>query len=1350
MADAHRCPNCGFERPANATGDLCPQCLIRQATAGEASVPPEVDATNEPGAKGSGQSPRPTEADPQATGTYSPGPVAYTMQNPETATGDWSDRPTDPNATTGDPSAPRDLPRGATVRYFGDYEIQKELGRGGMGVVYKARQVSLNRPVALKMIKAGVLADDDELRRFQNEAEAVALLDHAGIVPVYEVGDREGQRYFSMKLVEGGNLGERLASFKANPRAAATLLAETAEAVHHAHMRGILHRDLKPANILVDAEGHPHVTDFGLAKRVEADVEMTASGAILGTPAYMSPEQANGRRGSITTATDVYGLGAILYAMLTGKSPFGGASVMETLDAVRTRPPEPPTKLNGSTPRDLDTICLKCLEKDPRRRYASAHELASDLNNWLDSRPITARRVGSAERAWLWCKRKPAVAALTAAVVLAAVCGTGAVIVVQARANRDLLASNTKLDEQRVRAEDNETQAIDAVKKFGDAVTDEAELKSSPALDGLRKRLLKEPLAFFSSLRGRLQADRDTRPESLARLARASYDLGRLTNEIGNKEDALVAVREASAIQWRLADANPTVTRWQSDLAESHNSIGVLLNATGQSTEALKAYESALAIFQKLADANPTVTDLLRNLAVSHNNIANLLSATGQSTEALKAFQSALAIERKLADANPTVTMFQSDLAFSHNNIGILLCNTGQPAEALKAFQSALLIQQRLADANPTINECQRDLAVSHNNIANLLSNAGQPAEALKAFRSALEINQKLTDANPTVTGFLRNLAASHCNIGILLNATGQSAEALNAFQSALEIQRKLADANPTVTPFQSDLAVTHNSIGNLLSATGQSAEALKAYEAALAIRRRLADANPHLTPFQIDLAASHNNIGLLLSATGQPAEALKAHQSALAIQQKLADANPTITQFQRDLAVSYDNVGLLLSATGRPAGALKAHQSALAIFQKLADVNPTITDFLRSLAATHNSIGNLMSTTGQPAEALKSYQSALAIRRKLADANPTVTRFQSDLASTHFSIGNLLSATGQPTEALKAHEAALAIQQVLADANPTATSFQHDLADSHDNIGLLLSVTGRPVETLKAHEAALAIRQKLAREHPESPDFASRLGGSLNNLALLDLNAKRFEEARVRLQEAVEWQRKALAANPANPVYRQFLTNHWSNLILAARGLGDSEGVAEAEREQAKLRDSDPALLALDARLSAIVRGDQQPSDNRERLQLSQRAYDKALHSAAAKLWADALDADPKLAQDRRAQHRYNAACAAALAGSGQAKDNPAPDDKAKAKLREQSREWLQAELALWSKYVEAGPPQARPVIVQTLQHWQKDTDLAGIREPKALDALPEAEREGFRALWASVEALRNKAEGP
>ena len=320
------------------------------------------------------------------------------------------------------------LPRGATVRYFGDYEIREVLGRGGMGVVYEARQVSLNRPVALKMIRAGVLAGDDELRRFQNEAEAVALLDHPGIVPVYEFGEHEGQKYFSMKLVLGSSLAERLATYKDDPKAGALLLVEAADAVHHAHTRGILHRDLKPANILIDAGGHGHVTDFGLAKRVAADAEMTASGAILGTPAYMAPEQAVGRRGAITTATDVYGLGSVLYALLTGQAPFASDSVVDTLTMVKEKPPDPPRKLNARVPRDLEVICLKCLEKDPRRRYTSAQAVAEDLRAWLESRPILARPASPLEKAIKWARRRPAIAALSALVVLVSLIGMGGIL----------------------------------------------------------------------------------------------------------------------------------------------------------------------------------------------------------------------------------------------------------------------------------------------------------------------------------------------------------------------------------------------------------------------------------------------------------------------------------------------------------------------------------------------------------------------------------------------------------------------------------------------------------------------------------------------------------------------------------------------------------------------------------------------------------------------------------------------------------------------------------------------------------------------------------------------------------
>ncbi len=355
-----------------------------------------------------GPDPR-VSTDPTVDGTGKDGP---TLDAPET---DKQSRigPAKRGSPAGRPGGP-DL---------AGYEILEELGRGGMGIVYKARQSALNRMVALKIIRSAEFASDAELIRFQNEAEAVAHLDHPHIVPIYEVGHSSGRRFFSMKLVAGRSLDRKLGDFAADFRAAARLVATIAGAIDHAHQRGILHRDLKPANILVDGQGEPHVTDFGLARRIDTGSDLTHSGYPVGTPSYMSPEQARGDKGSLTTATDVYGLGSILYALLTGNAPFVGSSLAETLDKVRAAAPEPPTRLNARVPRDLEIICLKCLEKDPQRRYASARLLADDLNRWLGGKPIEARPVGSATRAWMWCRRNPLPAGLAALCVLAIVVG---------------------------------------------------------------------------------------------------------------------------------------------------------------------------------------------------------------------------------------------------------------------------------------------------------------------------------------------------------------------------------------------------------------------------------------------------------------------------------------------------------------------------------------------------------------------------------------------------------------------------------------------------------------------------------------------------------------------------------------------------------------------------------------------------------------------------------------------------------------------------------------------------------------------------------------------------------------
>ena len=307
---------------------------------------------------------------------------------------------------------------------FGDYELLEEIGRGGQGVVYRARQKSLNRTVALKVIGLGQWAAKAHLKRFRLEAEAAASLDHPCIVPIHEVGEREGCCYFSMNLVEGDQLDEVVRREPMPLRRAAELIAKLARTVHYAHEHGILHRDIKPGNVLLDARGEPHLTDFGLARLVETESTVTRTLEVLGTPSYMAPEQAVGNNAGVSSATDVYGLGAVLYQLLTGHAPFAGGTTFETVRLVLDTEPRQPRLWNPKIDRDLATICLKCLEKDPERRYSSALALAEDLEHWLKHEPIRARRIGVFTRGKKWVKRNPTTALLVASLVaLAAAVG---------------------------------------------------------------------------------------------------------------------------------------------------------------------------------------------------------------------------------------------------------------------------------------------------------------------------------------------------------------------------------------------------------------------------------------------------------------------------------------------------------------------------------------------------------------------------------------------------------------------------------------------------------------------------------------------------------------------------------------------------------------------------------------------------------------------------------------------------------------------------------------------------------------------------------------------------------------
>jgi tetratricopeptide (TPR) repeat protein len=689
------------------------------------------------------------------------------------------------------------LPPGAAIRYFGDYEILHELGRGGMGVVYRARQVSLNRPVALKMIRAGLLAGDGELRRFRNEAAAVALLDHPSIVQVYEVGEHDGQNYFSMKLVEGHNLADCLGVYAADPRAAAALLAEAADAVHHAHVRGILHRDLKPANILVDAQGRPHVTDFGLAKRLGEVEGLTLSGAILGTPSYMAPEQAAGRRGSVTTATDVYGLGAVLYAVLTGQAPFGGDSVLETLERVRQAPPTRPSRSNANLPTELEVICLKCLEKDPRRRYASAQELADDLRHWINGEPIKARPVSAATRAWMWCKRKPALAGLSAALAAALVGGVIGITwqwreAVHLR-NEAVVARDEALREEAGArmAEAAARQARDATRaalaqseesrKEAEAVSNfmvDALKKPDPAVDGKDARVADVLDQAAAALDQGFAGSAAWQGALLDALGRSYLGLGlyskaeeshrkahaRRDQTLGPAHrDTLRSAARHAATLWYTGRQAKSLELLEEVLERQHRALGLDDEATLETRDclgwryaAMGRTDEGIAMLSAVVAAResrlgPDHPDTL----TSRNNLAAVYSLAGRNDDAVPLLEATLRQkESKLGLDHP-------DTLASRGNLASVYASSGRYADAIRLHDLTLRQQQsKLGPDHP-------DTLNSQTQLAGALYLAGRYAEAIRLHDAALKAREsKLGSGHPETFNSRSNLAADYEALG--------------------------------------------------------------------------------------------------------------------------------------------------------------------------------------------------------------------------------------------------------------------------------------------------------------------------------------------------------------------------------------------------------------------------------------------------------------------------------------------------------------------------------------------------------------------------------------------------------
>jgi serine/threonine protein kinase len=725
----------------------------------------------------------------------------------------------------GEPPEPKSTAEsgpGSRIGYFGDYELVKEIGRGGMGVVYKARQHSLRRAVALKMIRAVNTASPGDVRRFQAEAEIIANLDHPNIVPIYEVGEYQGQHYFTMKLIEGGSLTQRLgdiglalvdretgqdangevwhaAQTAARQAAIAQLMIAVAQAVHYAHERGLLHRDLKPANILLDTQGRTHVTDFGLAKHLQDDPGLTQSGAIVGTPSYMAPEQAVGRRRDLTTAADVYSLGAILYELLTGWPPFRAETPLETLRQVTERDPVRPRTLNPSANRDLETICLKCLNKEPGQRYSSADALADDLQCFLEDRPIRARRPGALERLRKWSRRHRPVAIAAAVVLFCMVCflALAALRIDQMRARAEealrqaeqaaweAQLQSARADRERERAEANFRRARDAVDQVYTELTEKTLAEIPPA----RQELLENAARFYSDF---AKTNRDN-PELRQQAGLAYRRLGDLEHQLGQQERATAAYRQALNLFERLAVDAPQSAMYRAELARTEHQLGTLFRTTGRTAEAERAYGKAQTLMEKVAGEEPAVPEHRLELSSLHADRGELMVETARYAEAEQAYRQAISLEEKLIAEAPQTPEYRSGLATTLIGLGRLLQSRGRPSAEVEALlRKALAIQQDLVTEFARKPDYRRDLAVIYLHLAKPLLAAGRPAEVEKAYQQALAVMKKLAADFPNRPNYQAQLAVTYRDLGRFLQGIGRTQEAERALGEARAIQKKV------------------------------------------------------------------------------------------------------------------------------------------------------------------------------------------------------------------------------------------------------------------------------------------------------------------------------------------------------------------------------------------------------------------------------------------------------------------------------------------------------------------------------------------------------------------------------